>query len=230
MKSKSSFQKKKNKPLKGKRILVNAGPTQEQIDPVRFISNYSSGKMGIALAEAAAEYGADVELVLGPVNRLPENKTIKIINVTSAESMAYECISRFAGCDIAILAAAVADFTPEKVGVRKIKRADGDIILRLKPTEDISGTLGKMKKKSQILAGFALETHNEIANATAKLKRKNLDLIIMNSLQDKGAGFGYDTNMITIIDRNNNIDKFELKSKDEAAKDILDKIVSMLNS
>jgi phosphopantothenoylcysteine decarboxylase / phosphopantothenate---cysteine ligase len=210
--------------------LVNAGPTQEQIDPVRFISNYSSGKMGIALAETAAEYGADVELVLGPVNRLPENKTIKIINVTSAESMASECIARFTGCDIAILAAAVADFTPEKVGIRKIKRADGDIILRLKPTEDISGTLGKMKNKSQILAGFALETHNEIANATAKLKCKNLDLIIMNSMQDKGAGFGYETNRITIIDRNNNIDKFELKSKEEAAKDILDKIVSMINS
>ena len=184
--------------------------------------------MGIALADAAAEYGADVELVLGPVNRLPENKSIKIINVTSAESMASECISRFPDCDIAILAAAVADFTPEKVGERKIKRADDDIILRLKPTEDIAGTLGKMKKKSQILAGFALETDNEIENATAKLKRKNLDLIVLNSLQDKGAGFGYDTNKITIIDRNNNIDKFELKSKEEAARDILDKIVSML--
>jgi phosphopantothenoylcysteine decarboxylase/phosphopantothenate--cysteine ligase len=184
--------------------------------------------MGIAIADAAAEYGAEVELVLGPVNKAPENKTIKVINVTSAESMANECIARFSKCDIAILAAAVADFTPEKVDNRKIKRTSDEIILRLKPTRDIAATIGKIKKKSQILAGFALETHNEIANATAKLERKNLDIIIMNSMQDKGAGFGYDTNRITIIDRNNNIDKFELKSKDEAARDILDKIVSML--
>jgi len=186
--------------------------------------------MGIALAEAAAEYGAEVELVLGPVNRLPKNKAIEIINVISAETMAAECITRFSNCDIAILAAAVADFTPEKVEDRKIKRTGDDIFLRLKPTKDIALTIGKMKKKSQILAGFALETHNEIANATAKLKYKNLDIIVLNSVQEKGAGFGYDTNRITIIDRNNNIDKFELKSKEEAAWDILDKIVSMLKS
>jgi phosphopantothenoylcysteine decarboxylase/phosphopantothenate--cysteine ligase len=186
--------------------------------------------MGIALADAAAEYGAKVELVLGPVNRLPGNKAIKIINVISAESMASECIARFGRSDIAILAAAVADFSPEKVEEKKIKRTGDDVILRLKPTKDIAETLGKMKKKSQILAGFALETHDEIENASAKLKRKNLDIIILNSIQDRGAGFGYDTNKITIIDRNNNIDKFELKSKEEAARDILDKIVSMLKS
>jgi phosphopantothenoylcysteine decarboxylase / phosphopantothenate---cysteine ligase len=186
--------------------------------------------MGIAIADAAAQYGAEVDLVLGPVNRLPENKTIKIINVTSAESMANECIARFGSCDIAILAAAVADFTPEKVEAKKINRTGNEIILRLKPTQDIAGTLGKMKRKSQILAGFALETHNEIAHATAKLQRKNLDIIIMNSMQDRGAGFGFDTNRITIIDRDNNIDKFELKSKEEAARDILDKIVSILKS
>jgi len=186
--------------------------------------------MGVALADTAAEYGADVELVLGPVNRVPENKSVKIINVISAESMASECIERFPGCDIAILAAAVADFSPEKVEERKIKRTGDEIVLRLKPTKDIAETLGKMKKKSQILAGFALETHNEISNATAKLKRKNLDVIILNSLKAKGAGFGYDTNRITIIDRNNIINKFELKSKEEAARDILDKIVSMLKS
>jgi phosphopantothenoylcysteine decarboxylase/phosphopantothenate--cysteine ligase len=186
--------------------------------------------MGVALADTAAEYGADVELVLGPVNRVPENKSVKIINVISAESMASECIARFPGCDIAILAAAVADFSPEKVEERKIKRTGDEIVLRLKPTKDIAETLGKMKKKSQILAGFALETHNEISNATAKLKRKNLDVIILNSLKAKGAGFGYDTNRITIIDRNNIINKFELKSKEEAARDILDKIVSMLKS
>jgi phosphopantothenoylcysteine decarboxylase/phosphopantothenate--cysteine ligase len=184
--------------------------------------------MGIALADTAAEYGAEVDLVLGPVNRLPENRSVKVINVTSAATMASECIARFPGCDIAILAAAVADFTPEIVEERKIKRTGKEIIMKLKPTKDIAATLGKMKKKSQILAGFALETHNETANATEKLIHKKLDLIVLNSIQDKGAGFGYDTNRITIIDRNNIIDKFELKSKEEAARDILDKIVSML--
>jgi phosphopantothenoylcysteine decarboxylase/phosphopantothenate--cysteine ligase len=184
--------------------------------------------MGIALADAAAEYGADVELVLGPVNILPENKSIKIINVVSAGTMASECIERFSGCDIAILAAAVADFSPEIIETKKMKRTGSDLFLRLKPTADIAGALGKMKNKSQILVGFALETNNEIVNAKAKLERKNLDVIIMNSMQDKGAGFGYDTNRITIIDRNNIIDKFELKSKEEAARDIMDKIVSML--
>lgn len=184
--------------------------------------------MGIALADTAAEYGADVVLVLGPVNRMPENRSVKVINVISAESMATECVARFPFCDIAILAAAVADFSPEKVEERKIKRTGDEIILKLKPTKDIAETLGRMKKKSQILAGFALETHDETANATAKLVRKKLDLIVLNSMQDKGAGFGYDTNRITIIDRNNIINKFELKSKEEAARDILDKIVSML--
>lgn len=184
--------------------------------------------MGIALADTAAEYGADVVLVLGPVNRMPENRSVKVINVISAESMATECVARFPVCDIAILAAAVADFSPEKVEERKIKRTGDEIILKLKPTKDIAETLGRMKKKSQILAGFALETHDETANATAKLVRKKLDLIVLNSMQDNGAGFGYDTNMITIIDRNNIINRFELKSKEEAARDILDKIVSML--
>lgn len=184
--------------------------------------------MGIALAEAAADYGADVELVLGPVNRVPVNKSIKIINVISAESMASECIARFPECDIAILAAAVADYTPDKAWDRKIKRTGDEIVLRLKPTQDIAETLGMMKKGSQIIAGFALETHNEIENATAKLLRKNLDLIVINSMQDKGAGFGIDTNRVTIIDRNNIIHKFELKSKNEVARDILDKIVSLI--
>jgi phosphopantothenoylcysteine decarboxylase/phosphopantothenate--cysteine ligase len=186
--------------------------------------------MGIALADAASEYGAEVELVLGPVEKRPENSSIEIINVTTAESMAHECITRFDNCDIAILAAAVADFTPDKIEERKIKRGKGEIIIRLKPTIDIAEALGKIKKKSQFLAGFALETHNEITNAREKLQRKKFDIIILNSLKDKGAGFGHDTNKITIIDRNNNIDKFELKSKDEAARDILDKIVSMLTS
>ena len=184
--------------------------------------------MGIALADAAAEYGADVDLVLGPVNVRPENNSVKIINVTTADSMATECISRFPACDIAILAAAVTDFTPVDFQSTKIKKDETDLLLRLKPTTDIAVTLGKTKKSSQILAGFALETDNELENAKAKLSRKNLDLIVLNSLKDSGAGFGHDTNKITIIDRNNNIDKFELKSKEEAAKDILNKIVSMI--
>jgi phosphopantothenoylcysteine decarboxylase/phosphopantothenate--cysteine ligase len=226
---KNFFTKKKSyKPLKGKHLLINAGPTREPIDPVRFISNYSSGKMGIALADAAAEYGADVELVLGPVSIVPRNDSVKIIDVTTAESMASECISRFSGCDIAILSAAVADFTPEEVKGKKIKKDSGELLLKLKPTTDIAETLGKTKKPSQILAGFALETDSETENAIKKLIRKNLDLIVLNSLKESGAGFGHDTNKITIIDKYNNIDKFELKSKDEAAKDILNKIVSMI--
>jgi phosphopantothenoylcysteine decarboxylase/phosphopantothenate--cysteine ligase len=184
--------------------------------------------MGIALADAAAEYGAQVVLVLGPVSVSPVNKSVDVINVTTAGSMASECVSRFPECDIAVLSAAVADFTPEEVKGNKIKKGDKELILKLKPTTDIALTLGNLKKKSQILAGFALETNNETENAIEKLKRKKLDLIVLNSLRENGAGFGYDTNKITIIDCNNNIDKFELKSKDDAAKDILNKIVSML--
>ena len=223
------FTKKKiYKPLKGKRILINAGPTREPVDPVRFISNYSSGKMGIAIAEAASDYGAEVELVLGPVHFLPANTGIKITNVITAESMASACISLFPDCDIAILSAAVADFTPEKPEINKIKKNNKNFLLTLKATTDIAETLGKSKKPSQILVGFALETNDEINNATVKLNRKNLDFIVLNSLNEEGAGFEHDTNKITIIDRNNNIDKFELKSKDEAARDILNKIVSLI--
>jgi phosphopantothenoylcysteine decarboxylase/phosphopantothenate--cysteine ligase len=223
------FTKKKTyKPLKGKKVLINAGPTRESIDPVRFISNFSTGKMGIALADAAAEYGASVALVLGPVSITPSHSAVEIINVTSAESMAQECIKRFPDFDIAILSAAVADYTPEEVKKTKIKKDGGELILKLKPTTDIAASLGRIKKDSQILAGFALETNNEIENAKEKLARKNLDIIVLNSLRESGAGFGHDTNRITIIDRNNNIDKFELKSKEEAAKDILNKIVSIL--
>jgi phosphopantothenoylcysteine decarboxylase / phosphopantothenate---cysteine ligase len=225
---KTFFQKKKDKPLKGIKLLINAGPTREQIDPVRFIGNYSSGKMGIALADAAADYGADVELVLGPVAILPQNRSVKIINVTSAKSMTEVCIARFANCDVAILAAAVADFTPESVTGKKIKRTDNELIIKLKPTIDIASELGRIKKKKQLLIGFALETDNELENAILKLKRKNLDIIVLNSLKEKGAGFGFDSNRITIIDKNNNINKFELKSKVEAAKDILNKIISIM--
>jgi phosphopantothenoylcysteine decarboxylase/phosphopantothenate--cysteine ligase len=226
---KSFFTKKKsNKPLTGKRVLINAGPTRESLDPVRFISNNSSGKMGIALADTAAIYGAEVELVLGPVSILPSESSVKVTHVTTADSMASECISKFPTCDIAILSAAVADYTPAIVEREKMKKSVKDLTIRLRPTTDIAAELGKLKKKSQLLAGFALETDNEITNAKDKLKRKKLDIIVLNSLREKGAGFDHDTNRITIIDKNNNIDKFELKSKGEAARDILDKIVSMI--
>ena len=183
--------------------------------------------MGIAIADAAADEGAEVELVLGPVQIVPKSNSIKVIKVVSAASMAEECISRFKECDIAILAAAVADFTPETVSDKKIKKGDGELVIRLKPTKDIAAELGRMKRHDQFIAGFALETDNEIENAQAKLLRKNMDIIVLNSLKDEGAGFGHDTNRITIIDRYNNIDKFGLKSKDEAARDIIGKIISM---
>jgi phosphopantothenoylcysteine decarboxylase/phosphopantothenate--cysteine ligase len=214
--------------LKGLKVLVNAGPTREAIDPVRFISNNSSGKMGIALAETAAKYGAEVVLVLGPVSIMPSDKRIKIVKVTSAAEMASSCIAHFSDCDIAVLSAAVADYTPISVSSEKIKKKENGLLLNLKPTTDIAGELGKLKKSTQLLAGFALETEKGINNAREKLRRKNLDLIVLNSLKDKGAGFEHDTNRITIIDRNNNIDKFELKSKEEAACDIFNKIVSMI--
>ncbi len=184
--------------------------------------------MGIALADAACELGATVDLVLGPVNISPAGKTIKVTNVTTASSMSEECISRFPQCDIAILSAAVSDFTPVEVQNRKIRKDKSDLLLKLKPTTDIAATLGTIKKTGQILVGFALETDNELANARKKLKSKNLDIIVLNSLKEKGAGFGFDTNKITLIDRNNIIDKFELKSKEEAAKDILLKVISMI--
>lgn len=216
-------------PLRGKRIVVNAGPTVEPIDPVRFISNHSSGRMGIALADRAAEMGAEVTLVLGPVAIKPAHAGVKTVNVRTAEEMKEATLEAFHGCDMAILAAAVADFTPETTSGRKLKRTGGQMVIKLKPTADIAAMLGSIKTDSQIIAGFALETDDELANAIGKLNRKNLDIIILNSLRDEGAGFGHETNRITIIDRNNNIDKFELKTKDEVASDILKKLVSLLH-
>jgi phosphopantothenoylcysteine decarboxylase / phosphopantothenate---cysteine ligase len=223
------FSKKKtNKPLRNKRVLINAGPTYEAIDPVRFIGNFSSGKMGIALANEAVLTGAEVDLVLGPVSISPENPAINVTHVTSAAEMAEACLEHFRDCDIAILSAAVADFTPEKIETRKVKRGKDGMVIKLVPTVDIAAALGKNKRKGQVLAGFALETDNELINAKDKLIRKNLDLVILNSLKDQGSGFGYDTNKVTIIDKYNNIDKFELKSKEAVAKDILAKIVTMI--
>jgi phosphopantothenoylcysteine decarboxylase / phosphopantothenate---cysteine ligase len=214
-------------PLAGKRVFINAGPTVEPIDPVRFISNHSSGRMGIALADEAARLGATVTLVLGPVAIRPSVNTVAIVAVTTAAEMKEASVKAFRECDIGILAAAVADFTPEATSETKIKRGEEDTVIKLKPTEDIAAYLGSVKKKGQLLAGFALETDNEIANARGKLQKKNLDLIILNSLRDEGAGFSLETNRITIIDSNNNINKFELKSKGEVATDILKKIISL---
>jgi phosphopantothenoylcysteine decarboxylase/phosphopantothenate--cysteine ligase len=214
-------------PLLGRRVFINAGPTVEPIDPVRYISNYSSGRMGISLADTAARMGAGVTLVLGPVGIKPQEKSITVVPVKTAAEMKEASLAAFATCDIAILAAAVADFTPETTSATKVKRGGADLVIRLRPTEDIAAYLGSIKKEGQFLAGFALETDDEIANARGKMQRKNLDMIILNSLRDEGAGFGHDTNRITIIDRTDNIDKFDLKSKDEVASDILKRIISL---
>lgn len=207
--------------LKDKRILITAGPTYEKIDPVRFIGNYSSGKMGYALAEECAARGAEVELVSGPVNLQTSNKSIHVTKVESAEQMYKAAISIFPQSDVAILCAAVADFTPEVTNDSKIKREKGDMLLRLVPTHDIAAEIGKIKQPSQRVIGFALETNNEANNAQHKLQSKNLDFIVLNSLNDKGAGFSVDTNKITIIS-NTAKREYPLKSKREVASDIID--------
>ncbi|HUS87522.1 MAG TPA: bifunctional phosphopantothenoylcysteine decarboxylase/phosphopantothenate--cysteine ligase CoaBC [Bacteroidales bacterium] len=223
------FSKKKRLTLLKRKLVVNAGPTFERIDPVRYIGNFSTGKMGIALAEAASARGAEVTLILGPTHLRPTGSSIKVISVESSSEMASECELYFRNADITILSAAVADFRPVKTSKVKIKRGGANLQLDLEPTVDIAGSLGSVKRDDQILVGFALETDNEEINARDKLIRKNFDLIILNSLADKEAGFGHETNRITLIDRSNNIDKFELKSKGEVAGDILDKIESLLH-
>jgi len=216
------------KKLLNKTFLVTAGPTYEKIDPVRFIGNYSSGKMGYAIAEELADQGVDVVLVSGPVSVSKKNDKIKVISVESAEEMYNECLRIFPGTNGAVMCAAVADFTPVNIENQKTKRGKTNWHLELKPTQDIAQTLGELKKQSQVLIGFALETNNELPNAMDKLKKKNLDFIVVNSLNDKGAGFQVDTNKITILDKDNNQQEFELKSKKEVAIDIVDKIVSMI--
>lgn len=206
------------KTLLGKRILITAGPTQEQIDPVRFISNYSSGKMGYALARICQKKGAEVILISGPTEQKFDGQTI---HTTSAEEMYKACVEEFPKADITILCAAVADFTPETKADQKIKREKEDFILRLHPTHDIAAALGQQKKNNQLLIGFALETQNEIKNAQSKIERKNLDYIVLNSLRDKGAGFGTDTNKITVLSKDGGIKTFPLKSKEEVARDIV---------
>jgi len=212
----------------GKKVMINAGPTYEAIDPVRFIGNYSSGKMGYAIAEAFKNLGATVKLISGPVN-IDAPFGVELIKVKTAEEMYHACIGCFGESDIAVLSAAVSDYTPVKQFDKKVKREKGEINIELKPTRDIAQSIGEMKKNNQILIGFALETDNEIDNAFSKLKKKNLDFIVLNSLNDHGAGFNFDTNKVTIIDSNNNITKFELKSKKEIALDIIQLVRDKIN-
>lgn len=220
------FQKKKA--FHNKSILISAGPTFEPIDPVRFIGNRSSGKMGYALANTFSDLGAHVTLISGPVELLLKNTQINLIKVNTAAEMAQACLTESDKFDVVIMAAAVADYTPKTVATAKIKKEQGQSKnIELVPTIDILKTLGEKKATSQILVGFALETDSELENAGKKLKNKNLDMIVLNSLQDKGAGFGYDTNQITILDKWGNEEKFPLKSKDEVALDIALKIIDL---
>ncbi|WP_343624387.1 bifunctional phosphopantothenoylcysteine decarboxylase/phosphopantothenate--cysteine ligase CoaBC [Flavobacterium lindanitolerans] len=211
-------------PLKGKKILVTAGPTYEAIDPVRFIGNHSSGKMGFDIAEHAAGLGAEVILISGPTHLKPKSSGITLVNVTSAQEM-YEAAHRYFGdVDVAISAAAVADYRPKFPAAQKIKKTEDAFTIELEKTQDILASLGKVKQK-QFLIGFALETENEIENAKLKIQKKNLDLIVLNSLQDEGAGFGKPTNKITFIDRNFEIEPMPLKTKEAVAEDILNKVI-----
>ena len=212
--------------LSKKKVLITAGPTYEQIDPVRFIGNWSTGKMGFALAEECASRGAEVTLIAGPVNLTTQNPNIKRIDVKSAHQMYEAAMEHFPGSDAAILCAAVADFTPAVTSDTKIKRK-GDMTITLKPTEDIAAALGAVKRPDQKMVGFALETDHEASNAQGKLERKNLDFIVLNSLNDKGAGFGYDTNKVTLIDRKGS-QELPLQSKKNVAKAIIDKLAGLL--
>ena len=217
----------KRQKLSGKKVLITAGPTYEKIDPVRFIGNYSSGKMGFALAEACAEQGAEVVLVSGPVDLHVKSTAIQRVDVESAGEMYEASTKHFPEVDIAILCAAVADFTPEVTADQKIKRKGDDLVLKLRPTQDIAASLGAAKREGQLMVGFALETNDELNNAQEKLKKKNLDLIVMNSLQDSGAGFRVDTNKVTIIDKEG-LTAYATKSKMEVAEDIVEYIAKKL--
>jgi len=221
-------QLKKKADLEGKSVLISAGPTYESIDPVRFIGNHSTGLMGYELAEECANRGAIVTLVSGPSNLQISHSNIKKIDVISADDMLNVCIAAFSQANIAIMAAAVADFKPKNISSKKIKKSDKFNSLDLIPTQDILAKLGKLKKKGQVLIGFALETNNEIENAKKKLKNKNLDFIVLNSLQNKEAGFGKKTNQVTIIDKAFNQINYKVKTKKEVAADIVNKIKELI--
>ncbi|WP_430413215.1 bifunctional phosphopantothenoylcysteine decarboxylase/phosphopantothenate--cysteine ligase CoaBC [Kordia sp.] len=216
-------------PLKGKKVVITAGPTYEAIDPVRFIGNHSSGKMGFALARTAANLGAEVVLIAGPNNQSMQHSSVKVVDVISAEDMYNAAHHDFPTATIAILAAAVADYKPKDVASQKIKKAASSLTIELIKTKDILASLGTIKK-DQFLVGFALETNNELENAKGKLTKKNLDMIVLNSLNDTGAGFGKPTNKVTIIDKKMNTFAFGLKSKAEVANDIFSEILKRINA
>ncbi len=216
-------------PLRGKKILITAGPTYEAIDPVRFIGNHSSGKMGFEIAKASANLGAEVILITGPTHEKASHAFINIVPVVSAQEMYDEVHKYFKDVDVAILSAAVADFKPKKVASQKIKKKEPTLTLELEKTKDILESLGHIKKQ-QYLVGFALETNNELENAKGKLKRKNLNLIVLNSLNDKGAGFKSETNKVTFIDDKDTITEFKLKSKADVAKDLLNEIIKQIDA
>jgi len=216
-------------PLKGKKILITAGPTYEAIDPVRFIGNHSSGKMGFDLAACAAKFGAEVILVTGPTYLNLQRSNIKVIRVVSAQDMYDQCHLYFENVDVVIAAAAIADYRPKDVALQKIKKSDAEFTIVLEKTKDVLASLGAVKK-NQFLIGFALETENEIENAKQKIQKKNLDLIVLNSLQDEGAGFGKPTNKITFIDKSNAIEVMPLKTKEAVAEDIINKIVAQYHA
>ena len=216
------------RPMTGKNVLVTAGPTYEPLDPVRFIGNQSSGKMGIAIANELAQRGAAVKLVLGPTQLSPElNSGVDLVKVTTAAEMYAACNGLFPSCHLAVMAAAVADYTPVTVADQKIKKKDDQLTVTLQKTQDILKSLGEIKQPNQLLVGFALETNNETENAKEKLVKKNADMIVLNSLNDPGAGFGHDTNKITIFDKSGQQFAYETKSKKAAAKDIVDTIIRL---
>lgn len=213
-----------------KKILITAGPTYEPIDPVRYIGNRSTGKMGLALTQTFLQEGCEVVLILGPVSiETAYHKDFKIVNIETAAQMFEECEKYFGWYDIAIFAAAVADYTPEKIAEKKIKKVGNTLEITLVKTKDILFEAGKVKKSNQFLVGFALETDDEIVNAKEKIVKKNLDMVVLNSLKDAGAGFKVDTNKITILEKNNKLTKFELKSKELVALDIVNHIKKIIS-
>ena len=217
----------KNLPLAGKKVLISAGPTIEELDPVRYISNHSSGKMGYSLAETALSLGAEVKLISGPTNQSISSKNIKIVHIKTAKELHEAILNDYTNSDIVIMAAAVSDYKPIKFSEKKIKKDNNELNIKFEKTTDILFELGQ-NKKHQILVGFALENNNELSHAKNKLEKKNLDLIVLNSLNDEGAGFGYDTNKITVVDCSGNVTPYKLKKKNEVADDVFKHIIELM--
>ncbi len=218
-----------NKDLKGKKVIITAGPTQEALDPVRFLSNHSTGKMGICLAEECAIRGAKVTLILGPTHLQCNHPEVKTIKISTAQDMYDVAVEEFKSSSIAIMAAAVADYRPKNTSAQKIKKKNNDMSIELERTPDIAKTLGENKTHEQYTIGFALETHNALENAKGKLKRKNFDLIVLNSLEDKGAGFKHNTNKVSIVNKSGDVEEYPLKPKQQVAIDIIDQLISIMN-